>query len=126
MKEYHIRWPETDSEFEVQSELYQTLRDCGLKVRGEVRAFVDDFGKHRVRLDIVVFDDALKPKVIVECKNTNDGKTRLNPNYRQSRRYARYGLPLFKCSGIPFIDETKDLVLNALDGKLPKITPEDW
>lgn len=106
---------EKDSEFEVQAEMYSALRRCGLSVRGEVPGYCDDFGRrHKCRFDIVVFDDRHNPLVIVECKNTNDGETKLYRG-RQCRRYNTFGVPVIKCSGVGHVAEAKALVLEALN-----------
>lgn len=104
-----IPYPQQDSEFDVQAELWRRLKEIGFDVRGEVRAVCDDGGKRsRTRLDLVVFDNR-RAIAIIECKNS-DKSTRCVVTGRQGRRYSKFSLPLFLCVNRSKIDLTVELV----------------
>lgn len=99
--EYTISYPKRFSEFDIQAELYMALRLAGYNVRGEVRSQVHDLGhKHRVRLDLVVFDTQNQPHLIIECKDTFNGSFDLCKNTRQGRRYHSFGLPIVRIAKV--------------------------
>lgn len=104
-----IEWPDFESEFEVQANLYGALRDAGYAVRGCVLAWCDDPDPHRVYFDLVVFDHAEgKALAVIECKNDQCDLMELRQGTRQHRRYHMFGVPVLKCSGTGFIGRTID------------------
>lgn len=101
-----IVWPEQESEFEVQAELYYELKLAGFDypnayVRGCVTARCTDGTKRpRVFLDLVVFNSDFQAVAIIECKNFS-GVFKpchwIGMGARQSRRYAKFGIPVIVC-----------------------------
>lgn len=109
-----IEYPEKPSEFDIQAETYMALRNEGYDVRGNVKAWCDDFGKHhRCYLDLVVFDAYQMPLLIVECKDHDNGSMDLSEGSRQHRRYHKFGLPVMRVGSI----EQIELVIHALQRK---------
>lgn len=104
-----IPYPVKDSEFEVQAALYNRLKQDGFIVRGEVSARLSYSTK--CRMDLVVYDQKAKPKVIIECKNSTNKDWQSQPTAfvrksRQSQRYAGFGVPVLQClavAHIPFV-----------------------
>jgi hypothetical protein len=85
------------SEFENQAELYCWLKSMGLKVRGEVDAFI--YGKP-VRFDIAVFDDD-RPIFAVEVKQKRGRRWRSYwLNTKQGAAYSSCGIPVYMVCGL--------------------------
>jgi hypothetical protein len=119
MEQHHtlkcVTYPEVNSEFEVQAELYCRLKSMGLDVRGCVPSWCIDYNEpHKVYFDLVIFDENKTAVVIVECKNWKRDHEKLNKKTRQARRYAQFGVPVILCSNIFMIPEVSKRVLNYL------------
>ncbi len=92
------------TEFEIQSDAYQYLRERGLNVRGEITERINIRklsrgikGMRQCRFDIVVYDSFNKAVCIIEVK---DASEKSQPNLRknrQFRKYSLYKLPLLYC-----------------------------
>lgn len=86
------------TEFEVQSNLYQTLSSLGFKVRGELRTRCGT-----ARFDLILFSDCGKPTMIIEVKRcSKDYRTKINT--KQTRReqltkYKEFGIPVRVVNG---------------------------
>jgi len=83
--------PRRKTEFELQAELYNTLKGLRYEVRGEVGAEFDGLGS---RLDLVVFvnDHAA---VIIEVKDTPHMEVVFGgKKTRQRLKYEMYGIPV--------------------------------
>lgn len=101
-----ISWPDFESEFEVQANLYSMLKARGYKVRGCVQAWCDDPNPHRVYFDLVIYDGTQKARAVIECKNDQCKSTELAKGTRQYRRYQKFGVPVIKCAGSQYIERT--------------------
>lgn len=112
----HIIYGETPSEFEIQSYVYQQLKELKYNVRCCVTTTVktDVF-------DIVIFDGNNTPLYILEIKKRNNPKL----NSKQLERYAKYGIPVELIGGmnnaIDFIDKIITGEIKIID--IPK-SPE--
>lgn len=94
-----IPFPDHDSEFDVQAEMWDSIRKAGYTVRGEVRALCEELGeKHIVQFDLVIYDENARAKVIIECKNNSVPGLEINPKTRQGRRYQTFQVPIIRCS----------------------------
>jgi hypothetical protein len=116
-----IAYPKKRSEFEIQSEVYQRLRLLGIRVRGEVIAYVDDYGIHRCEMDLVIFDSLCRAIAIIECKNyANPGNPSVvfDSESRQCRRYKLFGVPVFQCVCWDQIEACLSAVVEFSDGMI--------
>lgn len=103
VKNPKINYPKHQSEFEVQSYLFQEMTSLGFDVRGEVN------GSEGSAFDLVVFDEEKNPIRIIEVKRKKfkQSKQNLLSNMERKRlgeqieRYKRYGVPLDVVQGLP-------------------------
>lgn len=101
-----IPYPDFESEFEVQANLYSLLKARGYRVRGCVQAWCEDPDPHRVYFDLVIYDGSNEAIAVVECKNDQCALTELPSGTRQHRRYQKFGVPVIKCAGSQYIERT--------------------
>jgi hypothetical protein len=114
-----LEYPDKYSEFEVQAELYNRLKQEGLTVRGEVRGSCNDGNKTvGCRFDLVIFNSLKRPVLIIECKNnrSHDGRKTIfdRVKTRQYRKYSKFELPTFQCLSMNHIDAVVFDVMAAL------------
>ncbi len=118
------------TEFEVQSYLLNQLLSAGMKVRGEVPT---KCGKSR--FDLVIFNEHLKPSVIIEVKRAKKDTKSLPKaeaaRLEQLERYKSYGIQVvvifgmkdatryLKRIGVIKREESKS---NVVDGSNEEIT----
>lgn len=119
-----VQYPERESEFEVQAELYFRLKGMGLDVRGCVKGRCRDFGQNpRVYLDLAIFDELKRLTIIIECKNMTlwqaGTELRLNKG-RQERRYSSFGVPVILCPNIGAIEDVVQEILKQIDPQQTK------
>lgn len=111
-----IPFPEFESEFEIQAELYGLFKQEGILVRGEVRAAVMDFNEKRLcKMDLVIFNRLHQAIAIIECKNRKNENLDVNPKCRQVRRYSGFGLPLFHCLSMRQVQSTFSEVMGFVN-----------
>lgn len=96
-----IVYPPCESEFEIQSYIYSTLKTKGYDVRGELRTRLGV-----CRFDLVVFVDR-KPVRIIEVKQSETAKRkggfssdRKKSSWSQLCRYRKYGIEVVAISGM--------------------------
>ncbi len=106
-----IPYPKIKSEFEVQSKLFQKLKNLGYDARGEVP--LEGTG----RVELVIFENRIA-KIIIEVKSKlylkqrGKGKTKVRKAVRRKRikNILRYRLhteiPVIVCIGMICIPET--------------------
>lgn len=101
---YTIYYPENRiSEFEIQAELYNELKQQGLNVRGEVKA-------KQSRLDIVVFNEQNKAVCIIEVKSQKKERA-TQRKYKRVQKYEDlFKLPVLTCLNRKQINETVNKV----------------
>lgn len=88
---YTVYYPDNRiSEFEIQSDLYQELKQQGFDVRGEVKA-------KQSRLDIVVFNEQKKAVCIVEVKSQKKERTTQRKYKRVAKYEELFKLPVLTC-----------------------------
>ena len=110
-----INYPKDQSEFEIQSKLYQDLLNRSIDVRGEVV-----FGASR--FDLVIFNKSKIAICIVEVKKEfNIGFAAQNfKNLRsQISKYQMYNLPVLTCHGIKEIGKTITQIKRLLFDRKP-------
>ena len=93
---YEIKYPEIESEFEVQAFLYSELKKKGIDARGEVQthgAFGLRPSKASCRFDVVVFENK-KAILILEIKARKVRHKNGVENTRQGMRYPNFGVPV--------------------------------
>jgi len=86
-----INYPKRQSEFEVQSHLYEALKAVGLNVRGEVK-------HEHCRFDLVIYDKENNPICIIEVKGR--GKENYMERFKHTKRYSKYSsynVPILVC-----------------------------
>lgn len=92
------------TEFEIQAELWSTLREFGYAVRGEINVLAVNQeayrrGQNKCRFDICeVSDDGLIVGVI-EVKNSRHHDVKRWERTRQGRRYYQFGVPVIVLFG---------------------------
>ena len=98
------------SEFEVQSDLYQQLKQLGFNVRGEVKAKFS-------RLHIVVFNNNNIAKCIIEVKSRK--RERAAPRkYKRVQKYEElFRLPVITCINRTQINDTINQVKGIINAK---------
>src|ERR1700742_204947 len=107
-----VTYPVKFSEFEVQAEIYQMIKNEGIDIRGNVPSWCEDFGvRHKVFFDLVLFDSSQIPTVIIECKNS-DIAFEKRIGSRQERRYNYFGGPLLICMNM---EQVKGTISNAME-----------
>jgi len=110
---YEIKYPENESEFEVQAFLYSALKKKCIDARGEVKSH-GSFGlrpsKASCRFDIVIFENK-KAILILEIKARKIRHKNGLKSTRQGTRYPNFGVP------VQFIYGMSDAIkfLDALD-----------
>jgi hypothetical protein len=91
------------SEFEVQAELYQALKNIGRDVRGEVKTTYQAKGKGEraalCRFDLVVYEDKTAVHIFEVKRHATRHKNGVEAT-RQSQRYRTYGLPVTYVYGL--------------------------
>ncbi len=119
-KENTVLYPDHVSEFEVQAELFFSLKRNfpSAEFRGEVKSR----GTHGLRkektacrFDIVAYESGVAA-CIIEVKD-RDVKHKTNfEDTRQGIRYRTYGIPVIVCYGVEDIQESVSAVGEALGG----------
>ena len=109
MEVYKIPYPQRMTEFEIQSLLFGILKKEGFKVRGEVKAY-------KSRLDVVVYDDNYKARVIIEVKARKRIRAKVR-KYKQVIKYEElFGLPVIVCLNQQKVTETINQVKGIMNG----------
>jgi len=104
-----INYPKRQSEFEVQSHLYEILKSMGLNVRGEVKF-------EHCLFDLVIYDSENKPICIIEVKKRKEGYS--IDRYKKTKQYAKYtqyGVPLIVCGNYNDIIPTIERITKLLE-----------
>ena len=122
-----IKYPEKESEFEIQAKLFSELKQRGFDVRGEVSVGAVEYmsrsgvrKKSRCQLDLVVFHES-KVACIIEVRNwvKKDFPTMTN----QLRKYAVFGVPLIVCGSYCKIDYTLHVVESSIKDIINGVEP---
>lgn len=108
-KTYTIPLPNRESEFEIQSMMYNILKyQDKFIVRGEVKAY-------KSRLDLVVYNKNNQAKVIIEVKS----RARLRKTYRKYKQVTKYEnlfkLPVVVCHNRAKVGETLNKVRELMN-----------
>ncbi len=93
--------PKHQSEFEVQSALFQQLKLLGYNVRGEVSYQKD--ARTYARFDLVVYQRGVRP-IIIEVKR--ERKIRNAGAIKQLKKYAVFNADILFCFGAQQVAET--------------------
>lgn len=109
-----IKYPKRESEAEIQSILWTTLKAKGLDTRLQV---VGNLNGKRHKFDIVVFKNQT-PQAIIECKSwsrrySKERLYQLSKNTKQIHKYEGYGLPVFVCGRFESISKVVELILSS-------------
>lgn len=93
-----LRYPTTDSEFEIQAYVYWKLREKGFDARGEVSTCL----KMR-RLDIIIYVERVA-SLIIEVKTKQVGRQKEygapTERRKQLQAYEQYGVPVVSVRGM--------------------------
>ena len=103
---YNIVYAKKRSEFEIQSDLFQELKDAGFNTRAEVSCFASEDRKtKKLRFDIVVFDKRCIPVLIIEVKKSKGF------NYSKREQKQR---TLYEQSGVPVVYFFRDSAMTEI------------
>lgn len=105
--ENEIQYPARTSEFEIQAELFQDLKQLGYDIHGEVpTSWNRRTGTKGARFDLVIFRNK-RAAVLIEVKSHLAGRShKPTTQTKQYQRYSQYGLPVIYCTNLTQIEET--------------------
>lgn len=107
-QQFVVPVPKRESEFDVQAQIWSSLRDLGLDVRGEVktRAKFEGCRKSSVtcRFDLVVYAQG-EAVLIIEVKARPVSHKSAFTDTRQGLRYPCFGIPVVVAYGMGSVDE---------------------
>jgi hypothetical protein len=108
MNKHIIYYPNRLSEFEIQSDIYQRIKQSGLEVKGEVKA-------KNSRLDLVVYDANNNAICIIEVKSRARART-TEKKYKRVQKYEQlFNLPVIVCTHPSQIEQTVNKVKELLN-----------
>jgi hypothetical protein len=111
-------YPKKDipTEFEVQAELYCKLKKLGFQVRGDVR-------REGCQFDLVIYDNDLNAKCIVEVKNWDQKDVKrkkdkvISGEKKQINKYKKFGITILMCYNQNYIDKIIKYLSEKIDIK---------
>lgn len=107
-QQFVVPTPKRESEFDVQAQLWSSLRSKGIDVRGEVktRAKFEGCRKSSVtcRFDLVVYAQG-EAVLIIEVKARPVAHKNGFADTRQGTRYPCFGIPAVVAYGMGSVDE---------------------
>lgn len=83
---------ENPTEFEVQAWLFNTLKELGFDVRGEIQ-WRDKKTRQLFRFDLVIYERGVASDILEIKANPISHKNGVE-NTRQARRYRSFGIPV--------------------------------
>ncbi len=86
-----ILYPTKPSEFDIQADLYSSLKELGYNCHNQVSSYCH--GK-KSRFDIVVFDLDNQPRIIIEVKDSENKTLVYGEKTNQIEKYLQYGIPV--------------------------------
>lgn len=92
-----LEYPKRVSEFEIQSELFERLKQSGKNVRGEVKGY-------KSRLDLVLYCGSNTAISVIEVKSRKRPRKHVKIYKQTSRYFSTFFLPILLCTSMQEIE----------------------
>lgn len=115
-----ISFPRYSTEFELQAEIFFRFKALDVPIRGEISSSSkadSDLTASVCKFDLVVFSpSSFEALAIIEVKRPEISRHKITslPQTEQTRKYIRFGVPVYLCKSFSTVDDVVNIVMKRV------------